>query len=157
MDSRIVISFGRYEVLNLFAICRNHKDIYLSRGFCITFMYLQWALLHCSRCDWWLIDFMGHQIQCHLDCALSILPQLASKLHFWIQPKSGQVWGLSICLAVSKQTQTGSSREGYFTMNGSFCCRIYQPQPNSPQVALCGWSRGPCQSANISLSSKTKK
>lgn len=43
-------------------------------------------------------------------------------------------------------------------MNGSFSCHIDQPQPNSPSGGtLQLWSRGPCQSANINLSSKKKK
>lgn len=113
MDSHIVISSGRIEVLNLFAICRN-QDIYLSRGFCIPFMYLHWALLHCSRCDWWLIDCMGHRIHCHLDCVLSILPQLATELHFWIQFESGQVWGLRIWSG-SEQTDSNGGLLGVDT------------------------------------------
>lgn len=138
-------------------ICRN-QDIYLSRGFCAPVMYLHWALLHCSRCDWWLIDCMGHRIHCHLDCVLSILPQLASELHFfWIQFKSGQVWGLRISLAVSKQTRTGVFSVWILHRVLVFfsCCRNYQPQPNSPQVALCGCGVKDLARVPISASSQT--
>lgn len=83
MDSRIVISFGRNEVF--LQSDGTIKDVYLSRGFLVTVMYLHRALLHRSQCDWWLVDIMGllpydsplpalFVIQRRLDCVLSILP-----------------------------------------------------------------------------------
>lgn len=128
-------------------------------------MYLHWALLHSSQCDWWLYGTWNPALLGWIAVHSSTIRLQTALLDttYWILDK---FWGLrGICLAASKQTHTRSfcfSRflGFFFSSLGKntspmvhFCCRVNQPSGGT----LWLWSRGPRRSANISLSTQTNK
>lgn len=161
MDSSIVISFSRNEVLNLFAIWRNHKN------FSFTWFLHNLHVFTSSSATlftmWLLVDIMG-LLSCDslTSCSLkSNMVWIVCCPFFHKSPPNctfGYNWNLdefedwASLWHWANRLKRGSPRWGYFTMIGSFCCHLYQPQPKQPSGGtLWLWSWGPCQSANINL------
>lgn len=166
MDSRIVISFGRNEVFDLFAIWRNHRNISLS---------LSHVVSASPSCIYTKLCYIVHNVIGGLSTFMGLLsydsplPALLKSL-FWIVCRHFQTALLEITLSglVLRTEASGTERTDSNTAFGlpelptSFAHPTpHTPPPagSSPQVAtLRPWSRAPCQSANINLSlGKTKK